>query len=36
MKDCERTWQQLFPATMPFTATHARAYITENCDDFEL
>jgi hypothetical protein len=36
MKDCERTWQQLFPTTMPFTATHARAYITENCDDFEL
>lgn len=36
MKDCERDWQQLFPTTAPFTAARARAYITENCDDFEL
>jgi hypothetical protein len=36
MKDCEQTWNQLFPARTPFTAARAREYITENCDDFEL
>lgn len=36
MKDCERAWEQLFPTAMPFTASQARDYITENCDDFEL
>jgi hypothetical protein len=34
MRDCERKWAALFPATPPFSASTIHRYVTENCDDF--
>jgi len=36
MTACERTWNELFPNTPPFSGKTIREYVTENCDDFPI
>jgi len=35
-RECEETWNRLFPNHAPFTAFKIRYYVTENCDEYEL
>jgi hypothetical protein len=35
IKDCQDTWESLFPSHPPFSGNSPHAYITENCDDFD-
>jgi hypothetical protein len=36
MKQCADCWNALFPKMPPFSGPNVHAYITENCDDFEI
>jgi hypothetical protein len=36
MTKCEASWNALFPRHQPFSGDSVHAYITENCDDFEI
>ncbi|MGA2056878.1 MAG: hypothetical protein ABSG88_16380 [Bradyrhizobium sp.] len=36
MKECEASWNKLFPGEAPFSGPNIHAYVTENCDDFTI
>jgi hypothetical protein len=36
MRQCEATWNELFPGIAPFSASSIHDYVTEDCDDFPI